>query len=253
MNNPYGIGTIEPEIFSFRGLNDIEHEMKGIDGHVDFKKEYSGLNYKYGLSQRSGGSGYNDDKIKSLENQIKELKDIMLYQFSKKDDIAGAVKENRETKANKAASSERIKKSVKSIPQPKAVVDTTDSLKTKAKQLETHLAELNNQIYFNYVCEYDDEYIIAQIEKWKNKSEYLMSLYPNTVADLKRQIFSQNLEFQTNIEATKENNDQILYNLDGAYKSLLDQTEYDIQELLNEREALETKTKEIKKVLRINK
>jgi hypothetical protein len=259
MTNPYKLDlqTIDPDIFSFRGgrLKDLENDNKQS---IDFKKEYQNLNYRYGLSQRSERSEYRDERIKYLENQMNELNDIMYHTIGKKDEyIDNMVKENQmlkeKIKTTGKATEVKLGSTTKIPRLTKKPEVSKETLKEQIIQLEAQILHLNNHVYINTALQNDDEYIIAQIDMWKNKSEYLMNLYPNTIADMKRQIFSQNLEFKTNIEATKENNNQILYNLDGAYRSLLDQTEYDIEELLKEREYLESKTKEIKKVLRINK
>jgi hypothetical protein len=263
------INSLPSDVYSPRSpLFDTNYLKKT----ADFQQEYRSLNYNYGISERSEASTLKEQRIQYLENQIKELKDNMYYEMIKKDEcINNMARENIQlkTKLNfdkiDKTSTAKVNKQVPLPKQNKMKSNTTieettptspqnENLKDKVKQLEGYINKLSNQIYINKTFyQNDDDYIMSQIDMWKNKSDYLMNLYPNTVADLKRQIFAQNLDFQTNIKETKDKNKQILVNLELAYESLFKKSEGEIEYLLKEREDLELKTKNIKKVLHIKK
>jgi hypothetical protein len=218
----------------------MKNELKQLENELNFVKRNK-LNYEY-------QENYSEDKINSLENLIRELRNNLLYEIDKKDEfIENVVKENRKLK-------EKLEnKKINKIPKPNDEPENIAGLKLKIKNLEKVLTDLNNQIYINKTCNLNDEDgVISQIEKWKNKSEYFTKNCPIIIAELKQQIFSQNLDFENDLKSTKQNNTQILYNLEGAYQSMTSQTENEISELIREKDFLEDKMKEIKKVLKIN-
>jgi hypothetical protein len=266
MKNQYvPIHSLPSDLHESRNIWENNYNKAEFVGANDnFKDEYNSLNYNYrGRHVSEKEDHCENHQVKNLESQIKELKDILFNEINKKDDIISQIaKENQElkNKLGNAKSKEKIKiplnnKTVKNKTQnaEKNFADV-NSYKIKIQQLQDQISNLSHEIYLNNtISRNDDEYIISQIEKWKNKAEYLTKLYPNTVADLKRQIFTQNMDFQTSINNTKESNNEIIDNLELAYQSLLGNTEFEKEELFREKEYLEQKTLEIKKALKINK